>query len=414
MQPSILRDAHWLTADRANAVCRVLLACWVALAASIPWAAPRMSVAHDFAAFWTAGRLALHGHAAAAYGAPERAALGSLLGPGAYAAFFYPPPALLLWAPFALLPFAAAASLWVATTAAAYVVALRALLPAALVPALAFPSVLVCALFGQNALLSAALFAAAAAALERRPLLAGVCLGCLAYKPQLAVLVPLALVAAQRWRAMLSFAATAAGLCVLSLLAFGGKSWVAFIAVLPEAQAWNGLGRPGFSTFASVYAAMRQLDRDAPAAWVAQTAVSSAAIVGLVIATRRRPGGAAEVASLVVATGFCTPFLGQYDLALFAVPGAWLVSEASRTGWLPYERSSLAALYLAPLAVVSGIPLAPATLAGLAALFWRRTYHRGGVLPLPNMPNTPRKNPGVSVASGFTPTFGSSNEPRTE
>lgn len=81
---------------------------------------------------------------------------------------------------------------------------------------------------------------------------------------------------------------------------------------------------------------------------------------------------------LVVATGFCLPFLGNYEIVIFAVPSAWVASEAIRNGWLPYERITLAVLYLSPLMIVSaatrGIPLAPLALAALAALVLRRVF----------------------------------------
>ena len=106
---------------------RVLLFVWIALAAAIPFAVPKMQVARDFAAFWTAARLAASGQAALAYGDASASALAGLFGPGTYPAFFYPPTALLLWLPFASLGFVAAAAVWVALSLGLYAVALRAM-----------------------------------------------------------------------------------------------------------------------------------------------------------------------------------------------------------------------------------------------------------------------------------------------
>jgi hypothetical protein len=79
---------------------------------------------------------------------------------------------------------------------------------------------------------------------------------------------------------------------------------------------------------------------------------------------------------LVVATGFCVPFLGEYDLCMLAVPGAWIAAQAVQSGWLPYERILLAALYLSPIpikgAALHGIPLGPAAMTVLAVLVARR------------------------------------------
>src|SRR6185312_630710 len=146
-----------------------------------------------FAAFWTAARLALAGQAVEVYGDPARDALTALFGPGVYAPFFYPPIALLIFTPFALLPFTTAAALWIGTTVAGYGSVIGAVVRTrCLVPALAFPAVFIAVLYGQNSLFSAMLFGTAAVALDRYPVLAGSMIGCLAYKPQLAVLAPFA------------------------------------------------------------------------------------------------------------------------------------------------------------------------------------------------------------------------------
>lgn len=372
-----LRDAHWLTQDRVTAFTRMLLVVLLAFVAIIPWAAPAMNVGRDFAAFWTSATFALDGRAADAYGEPERAALASLFGPGQYPPFFYPPPALFLWLPFALVPFVAAAALWITATGIAYVTAIRAILKGgSIVPLIAFPAVLVCALFGQNSLLSAALLGGAAVTLDRYPAIAGVFIGVLVYKPQLAFLAPLALILAGRWRAFAFASATTCVLVVGAAVFFGIDSWTEFVAVLPGAGAWNVGGAPGFGKFASPYAAVRLLDGSTSLAWLVQSVIAAAAIAALVLISLKRPGGAAEIALLVATTGLCVPFFGNYDMVIFAVPGAWLITEAVANGWLPYERATLAALYVTPLLLIPasalGVPLAPLAGAALAILVIRR------------------------------------------
>jgi Glycosyltransferase family 87 len=373
-----LRDAHWLTRDRVTALTRVLLLVLAGFLAVIPWAAPTMNVGHDFAAFWTSARLALDGHGASAYGEAERAALAALFGPGRYPPLFYPPPALLLWLPFALLPFAAAVAVWLAASGTAYALAMRALLKGAVVPALAFPAVTVCALYGQNSLFSAALLGGAAATLQRSPLIAGALIGLLAYKPQLAILAPLVFIAARRWRAFAAAAVTVLLFAGAAALAFGIDAWTAFIHALPAARAWNASGAPGFATFASPYAAIRQLGGSANVAWLVQAAIAAAAIAALVFTAWKRPSETAEIALMAAATGLCVPFLGVYDMAIFAVPGAWLIAEAMAKSWLPYERAALAVLYISPLIIVPasvhGVPLAPLAEAALLILVVRRMW----------------------------------------
>ncbi len=375
----ILRHALWLTADRAVAASRILLAILVGLFASIPWTVPTMRVGWDFAAFWTASRLALAGRASDAYGDPERAALAALLGPGDYPPFFYPPIALLFWLPFAIMPFAIAATLWMACSGAAFASAVRATFGSRFViPALSCPSVLFCALYGQNSLLSAALLCGAAAALDRLPVLAGIFLGLLAFKPQLALLAHLALVVAGRWCALVSAAATATILGLLSVAAFGTRSWVAFAASIPAAKTFNADGVPGFDKFISSYAAIRLLGWPESMAWTVQAVTALVASALLIAAARKRPGGGGEISLIIVATGFCVPFFGEYEFVIFVVPAAWLASQAIQTGWLPFERLTLGLIYFAPLAIKSatahGVPLAPIAVLATTVLTLRRAF----------------------------------------
>jgi alpha-1,2-mannosyltransferase len=372
-----LRDADWLTQDRASAFARVLLVLLIGSVAISPWAALTLNIGHDFAAFWTSAKLALDGRADDAYGEPERAALVALLGPGNYAPFFYPPTALLFWLPFALVPFGTAAVLWLTATGAAYATAIRAILKGgSIVPAIAFPAVLVCALFGQNSLFSAALLGGSAATLDRYPVIAGVLLGVLTYKPQLALLAPLFLISARRWQALAAASATSLLMIVGATAVFGIESWRGFIGVLPEASAWNVGGAPGFDKFASPYAAIRLLGGSSDLAWFIQLVIAFTAITALIVVSWKRPGGAAEISLLTAATGLVVPFFVNYDMVIFAIPGAWLTSQAVAHGWLPYERAALAALYLTPFAMIAassnGVPLAPIAVIALTILIIRR------------------------------------------
>ena len=163
-----LRDAHWLTQDRVAAFTRVLLVVLVGFAAMISWAEPTMKVGQDFAAFWTSAGLALEGRSADAYGEPERAAVAALLGPGRYPRSFIPRPLYSSGSPSrsCLLR-----RLWrFGSPRPGQPMRLRCglfLRADRIVPAVAFPAVTVCALFGQNSLFSAALLGGSAVTLDR-------------------------------------------------------------------------------------------------------------------------------------------------------------------------------------------------------------------------------------------------------
>src|SRR5260370_29132085 len=166
----------------------------------------------DFSCFWGAAKLALAGKASSAY---EWNTLHAVLnhelafdrlGDRPVIPFFYPPPFLLAITPLALLSFPNALLVWTGTTLSAYLLSIRAVLPGAtaMITALATPIVVTVMWVGQNGLLTAALFCGALALLDRRPLVRGVLIALLAYKPHFGVLIPLVLAATGRWRVLAS------------------------------------------------------------------------------------------------------------------------------------------------------------------------------------------------------------------
>jgi hypothetical protein len=328
-------------------------------------AAPGVStLSGDFVSFWTAGQLALQGHAADAYSEVPHffAQLALHKDPSwAYAAFFYPPYYLLLCSGLALIPYLPALALWLAATCALYAAALRAMLPRALperegvwVLFLGYPAVMVNAGFGQNGFLSAALLGGAAAWLDRQPALAGMCLGCLAYKPQLGIVVPLALAVAGRWRCFAAAAATVLVLAAAATWAFGAGIWPAFIADTADAQHnWMEAYNPLYLRYwITVFGAVRLHDGSLALAYALQTVVTAAAMFMLVRALKRRPAGVrsgtAEIAAITACIPFCSPFMLEYDLVILAVPMIWLLGEGLRDGFRRGEGVALVAAYLAP------------------------------------------------------------------
>src|SRR5438105_147271 len=74
---------------------------------------------------------------------------------------------------------------------------------------------------GQNGFLTATLLGGGLIFLERRPILAGVLLGLLAYKPQFGLLIPLVLLATGRWTAIAAATVTVLSACSATLIVFG-------------------------------------------------------------------------------------------------------------------------------------------------------------------------------------------------
>ena len=206
-----------------------------------------------------------------------------------YSAFFYPPPYLLVCLPLALLPYFASLIVWLAATGAAYWRVLRAWagprLDAAVL--LAFPAFLVNAGHGQNGFLSAALIGAGALWLDRRPIVAGLMFGALAYKPQLALMIPIALIASRRWTTFAAAAVSAAALCAASYLIWGEPVWRGFLDASPLARAALERHLVGDEKMQSVFAAVRLLRGPLALAYAAQAATALAAAAALFWLQRR-------------------------------------------------------------------------------------------------------------------------------
>jgi hypothetical protein len=395
-----LSEAAWLTGERATYLGRLLataLVCLVAGGAVIIgvefWQHPGKPMALDFDAFWAAGRLAVSGHAAQAYDnaaieATERAATSM---PPGYLAFYYPPTALLLCLPLGLIGFTTALAVFLAAEMALLLAFLRQLLPQrwAWLPLLSFPGFLMNGLSGQNAPLSAACFAGAAIWLDKRPIMAGICLGGLVCKPQLAVCVPVALLAARRIRALVACGATALGFCLLSWLVLGTGVWRGFLANAPNARADIETIAIKWPKLQSFFGAVRLAGGGNTTAYALQAVVSIAALVVLARLAWRRPGAGHEASLMVTAALLFTPFLYDYDVAILAVPMAWLMAQAQRTGWQPWEKILLLVLFLLPLVaraggLLLGVILAPPLVCALLVLLARRSA--GGRRIVPHAP----------------------------
>lgn len=304
----------------------------------------------DFITYWAASHLGLTGEPAAAYDAQQLLAAERQLGPVnmKHTAWYYPPTFMLLVLPLALMPYLQAYYVFVSLCGLAYLAALRRFLPAPeyLILLLAFPAVLHNVTTGQNGLLTTALAASALYWLGRRPVLAGICIGALCIKPQLAVLFPLMLVLVRAWHSMLSAALTTAICVLLSWVAFGTDTWLAFIDGMSKARHYLETDIP-LNRMPTVFSALRLAGADLAMAYAGHLLIAALALAAMVQTWRWRADPRMLGAALVPATLLISPYLFDYDLAWLIIPMAWLVVTGARKGWLPGERLVLAGIWFA-------------------------------------------------------------------
>lgn len=274
-----------------------------------------------------------------------------------FAPFMYPPTFMLLVAPLAYFPYLLSLLLWLGVTALPYLAAMRRILPGPLAwpVALAAPPVYFNVMYGQTGFLSAGLIALGLSLLRRYPVWAGLLIGLASVKPNLGVLIPLALIAGAHWRAFAAAALTVIATIAASLIAFGDEPWFAFIGTFQFHLDGFAHGAYNYVPMTTVLSTLRLAGVPLEVAWRAQYAV--AAVMAALVAWawwrgRQRPDLLAlQAAVLCLATPLALPSLYLYDLVLLVPAAVWLWQGMQAQGARPWEYAVLIGAFAALLAV---------------------------------------------------------------
>ncbi len=310
----------------------------------------------DFTLVWAAGRLALAGAADGIYDwdlfwAAETAAHGTES--ISFFGWHYPPFYIFVAAALATMPYLAALAVWQAATLAAALAVAWRILPGrdTLLAAAGFPAVFVCLAHGHNAFLTAALFGGGLLLLDRRPFLAGCLLGCLSYKPQFGLIVPLALLAGGYWRALAGGATAVAVLGAATLAAFGPGIWSAFAASLePTRVVVIENGGTGWYKMQSAFSYVRMLGGSVPQAYAVQGAVTAAVLAATAWLWQSREAFELRAAALTVGAMLATPYMLDYDMVLLGPALCFLVRDGLAHGFRRWEKTALAFAWIVPVA----------------------------------------------------------------
>jgi alpha-1,2-mannosyltransferase len=337
----------------------------------------------DSMLFYSAAQLALGDQVTAIFD-PDRMtdALNGLFFPGdsvdkyRLAPWLYPPIFLLVVVPFGLLPFGWFYGVFQAATAAAAAMAVGGrrgrvgwLGFAALMAA---PATAINLVVGQNALLSIALLVGGFRLLTSYPWAAGALLGAFVYKPQLCLLVPVALLAARAWRALAATAVSALFLSAVSAAAFGLDAWTSWAAELLHpagdfAERWiKDSVMLGFG----VYTSAVRLGASPMLAVGAQLCAAAIGVTATYRAFRASAPWELRLAVLLCATALTTPHIAPYDLALVACAVVLMFASSLSAGFMAGEAIVMALAWVAPIIrPVDGMPgrFAPLIIAALGS-----------------------------------------------
>jgi alpha-1,2-mannosyltransferase len=382
------KTGDWITPDRFRAYGIILLGLAIAILGAWIVASDGLvdrngkPVGTDFSNVYAAGTMALQGHAADAYDPPlqhaaERAVFGRDV---PFFGWHYPPFFFAIATLVAIVPYAYGLLLWMALSLPGYLAAIRAILPRreTLLAAAAFPAVFVNIGHGQNGFFTAALLGGAMQLLERRPALAGVLIGLLAYKPQFGLLIPLALLAGKRWTTIVTAAVTVAVSIGLSVLVLGTDIWRAFYVSTAFTQTVVlEQGGTGWEKIQSIFSAVRLWGASVPLAYAIQSGLTLTLAACIIWLWRSAAAFELKAAALAVACLLATPYVLDYDLVVLGVAIAFLARHGLARGFHPYEATVLALAWIMPLLArtimsASGVPFGLLTLGAVFTITMMR------------------------------------------
>jgi alpha-1,2-mannosyltransferase len=287
------------------------------------------------------------------------------IGPGFYwSLFLNPPPLVWLGTPFAALPFSVAIVLWTVVLLACAALAWYVAAPGAGIAKAGLGLLwlgVVPVSFGLGVGQPVALVAAGVAAAwwlveHDHPVWAGLALSLMAFKPQLALLVPLCLAVSGHARVFGAWLVASAFIALIAVAMLGHDGLLRYRDALALASQWQ-ITR-GYAV-SGLIGSGRQL-------YLAQALVLAATLAA---AWRWRGRGAAvPIAAGIVGSLLFTPYVGFQDFAMLVVAG-WLVAREHPTPWqvaLLVVGFALLQLVL----VVLAAPILASEVLLLASLIW--------------------------------------------
>ncbi|MBA2772174.1 MAG: DUF2029 domain-containing protein [Sphingomonas sp.] len=375
-----IASGDWLSRER---VMRVALLFALAVAGSILWLFATSSgtldwlgrpLGTDFSNVWTAGSMALDGRAADVWTWPDQFEVQRALHAKPDVDVFgwhYPPPFLLIAAVLATMPYVPALILWQVATLSPFVWLMRRLVDRreTVLLVLAAPVTLICLTHGHNGFLTALLFGGGLMLLERRPLLAGLLIGCLIYKPQFGVILPPLLLATGNYRAIAGACLSAAALVAMTLAVWGWPVWQAFIDSLPLTRTVViEQGSTGWHKIMSPFSAVRMWGGGIALAYAVQLAAALAAIAAVVGLSWSRVDPALRNALVCAAVVISTPYVLDYDQVILLPALGWLWLDGRKNGFLPWDKTLMAVVWVAPIVARQAAELAMLPLGLIAAV----------------------------------------------
>jgi alpha-1,2-mannosyltransferase len=392
-----MRAAPWFSAKRIRIHALLLAIClWTiyAIDMSAPGMIDRNGLVKgtDFLHFYTLGNLALHGRGDLLYDMRAQAELTHEFvahAPDSVYVSLYGPQMSLFFEPFARLPYGMALTGWLLLNLVIYAFCcyavyqkcpnLHAYRWTIVILAIAFPGLFHLLAWGQTSGLALLCFTLAFLALENdRPLLAGLAIGSLIFKPQLAIAAAVVFVFTRQWKVTAGAMMAATLQLIIAWMHYGSEVMRAYWHALTHVKDVMPLLEPRLYQTHSLRSFWSLLLPWQNLAFILYAASALAVVVFTVRVWKTESKSESPLAprfsALLLATVLVSPHLTVYDLAIlapaFLLLGDWALSHTQDQS-APQVQHLLYFCYplflIGPLARITHLQL---SVVAMTALLW--------------------------------------------
>lgn len=284
----------------------------------------------DYIAFWSASQMADQGSLADSYSINNIAPMQQLAAPVTNTwNWLYPPTFAVLLAPLTTADYLLSLTLFSVSGLLLLALAMQRIAPPARVlPALMLsPAVFINLSNGQNAAFTAAIAAMSLGMMNRHPLMAGMLLGMLTVKPQLALPLLLLILLHREYLVFTGAILSATLLAVLSVALYGTAAWPAWLEALQLANRLNTDGQLPWHKMSSLFSFVMAIGCSAVLAQSIQALFSLTILMWTWRRFRHPASRHLRYAAWCAACLTLSPHLFNYDMLWLVLCMAWLATS---------------------------------------------------------------------------------------
>jgi hypothetical protein len=169
-------------------------------------------------------------------------------------------------------------------------------------------------------------------------------------KPQLGVLIPIALAFSRRWSTFVAAACTASLLCLAAGAALGFDAYVRFFESATHFGQYVAEKMPVWPKgMPTVFGAAHRMGVSVGYAYAIHGAVAAIAVIGMSLLWIRNARDTLRAAALGIASLLCQPYLMSYDFVWMELSLLLLLRDGMRHGWRPGELAVMIVTWLSPI-----------------------------------------------------------------